>query len=294
MPSEELLRRLEALNGGPLRDPPPVVTPEPDVTEINPTEVRVASGRPIPAGRLPRVQGSAVSLAEAVPGEERLFGNGMRHYYVERLLSDHADWCADLGRDVSASLPGIRSGRTRRNQAPPAPEEVVFVDVETLGLDMQSPIFLVGLAAIGADGCMVCRQILAREPDEEHAMLAAAASLISAAQLLVTFNGRGYDMPLIRSRADYYGVSLKEPAAHIDMLLEARRRYARKLPNCRLQTLEARVCGRTRTDDVPSNRIPGVYRQFVKTGNAALLQKVIHHNLLDLATTAELFTLFFG
>ena len=78
------------------------------------------------------------------------------------------------------------------------------------------------------------------------------------------------------------------------MLLEARRRYSRKLPNCRLQTLEARVCGRTREDDVPSSRIPGVYRQYVKTGDASKLQKIVHHNLLDLATTAELFTLFFG
>jgi uncharacterized protein YprB with RNaseH-like and TPR domain len=67
--------------------------------------------------------------------------------------------------------------------------------------------------------------------------------------------------------------------------------YGRRVPNCRLQTLESVVLGRERTGDVPGSRIPTVYREFLKTGLAGELAEAVKHNLLDLVSTAELFTL---
>lgn len=296
MPSDDLLRRLEALNGGPLSEPPPVIAATPQLAS-GPSIVSVAVSEPRPGKRRSQPRSGAkthLSLTDAVEGEERRISDELRYFHMERLLQDCADWCSELGQGICAALPGVRSGRTRRGLSQPKPHEVLFFDVETMGLDTQSAIFLFGLLAIDENGRAYCRQLLARTLEEERAALTVAAEALAESKLLVSFNGRSFDLPLLRNRSDHFGLSVQEPPAHVDILLEARKRYSRKLANCRLQTLEERVCGRTREDDVPSKRIPGVYRQWMKTGDATQLQKVIHHNLLDLATTAELFTLFFG
>jgi uncharacterized protein YprB with RNaseH-like and TPR domain len=295
MPSEELLRRLEALNGGPLRE---AITVEGSLDAVVEPQAEagvavVKTARRSLTSRSTRAAGAVISLHDAVPGEERFAGGERPYYHVERMLTEQLDWACGMAENLCAAIPGVRSGRTRRNQAVPQPQELMFVDLETLGLNGQSPIFLVGMVGLDADGRVYCRQLLAREPEEERAAIAIAAQALESVRLLVSYNGRGYDLPLLRSRAAHFGIAIPEPAAHVDMLLEAKRRYGRKLTNCRLQTLEEHVCGRCREDDVPSNRIPGVYRRFVKTGDATQLRRVIHHNLLDLATTAELFTLFF-
>jgi uncharacterized protein len=170
------------------------------------------------------------------------------------------------------------------------PAQALFVDLETLGLGSE-PLFLIGVLAY-LDGTMLCHQFLARNLDEEAAAIEAFASMARKARLVVTFNGTTFDLPFLRRRAEGHGVRLRLPRAHVDVLREARGRYRRSLPNCRLQTLEDHVCGRKRSGDVPSAEIPRVYREFVRTGNAAAMAIVAQHNLLDLATTAELFVRF--
>jgi uncharacterized protein YprB with RNaseH-like and TPR domain len=75
---------------------------------------------------------------------------------------------------------------------------------------------------------------------------------------------------------------------HLDLLPNARMKYRRVLPNCRLQTLEQAVCRRTRYGDTPGHLIPQLYHDFVRTGNPAPLEGIFHHNALDLITMAEL------
>jgi hypothetical protein len=110
----------------------------------------------------------------------------------------------------------------------------------------------------------------------------------------VTFNGKGFDVPVLLARAAAHRIELPRLPAHLDVLVEARQRYRHRVPNCRLQTLEERLCGRTRTGDIPGAQIPHVYREFVRTGDADRLAVVAQHNLLDLATTAELLTRLWG
>jgi len=135
---------------------------------------------------------------------------------------------------------------------------------------------------------------MAREPDEEQDVLGAFSDVLRNCDLLVTFNGASFDVPLVRARAKAHRVDIDCWPPHVDVLLEARRRYRTSLPNCRLQTLEARICGRNRVGDVPGAQIPGVYREFVVTGDARGVAAIARHNVLDLATTAELFGRFWG
>jgi hypothetical protein len=85
---------------------------------------------------------------------------------------------------------------------------------------------------------------------------------------------------------------------HVDLLPESRRRWRREVPNCRLQTLEALVCGRRRQGDIAGWDIPAAYHEFVRARQAddavrlrrslRTIQSILHHNAPDLLTMAEL------
>ena len=156
-----------------------------------------------------------------------------------------------------------------------------------------TPIFLVGTMECSGDG-FVFRQYFARDYSEEISILAAASERMKKAGVLVTFNGKSFDEPYLRSRAVATGVKMRSPRTHIDLLHEARRKYKPDLPNCRLQTLEQMVCGRCREEDIPSSEIPSAYHDFVRTGNANKIKLILQHNLYDLLTMADLMARMWG
>jgi uncharacterized protein YprB with RNaseH-like and TPR domain len=162
----------------------------------------------------------------------------------------------------------------------------VFLDIETTGL-ADTPLFLIGLMECNRDGFHF-RQYFARHCCEESGVIIAASQRLEQASILFTFNGASFDIPHIRRRAAVSQVEFSEPRVHIDLLLEARLRYARDLPNCRLQTLEQMICGRFREDDLPSAQIPGAYYEFLETGNPSHIVRILRHNLYDLLTMADL------
>jgi uncharacterized protein YprB with RNaseH-like and TPR domain len=174
---------------------------------------------------------------------------------------------------------------------------VFYLDIETCGF-IGVPLFLVGVMNYEGDS-LVVRQLLARNYSEERALLAGLWDLLAGADVVVTFNGKSFDMPTIIDRTIVSGIfKYREPAFHVDLLHEARRRWKRVLPNCRLQTLEMLVCGRRRSGDIPSEQIPGVYHDFVNSMEAGdalhrarcvgQMRAILHHNMLDLVTMAEL------
>jgi uncharacterized protein YprB with RNaseH-like and TPR domain len=75
---------------------------------------------------------------------------------------------------------------------------------------------------------------------------------------------------------------------HVDLLHLARRRWRRELPDCKLQTLEQRICGRTRIDDMPGKQIPAAYHQFIRTGFEREMDGILLHNAIDLVTMLDL------
>ena len=164
-------------------------------------------------------------------------------------------------------------------------ENALFLDLETGGFS-SSPVFMAGtMHWTGED--FVLRQYFARHYGEESALLRALAGEMRGFAFLVTFNGKSYDAPFLRDRARVHGVPLRLPERHIDLLHPSRRRWRRRLANCRLQTLELYVCHRRRCGDVPSEEVPGLYHDFVRRGDPYRLIPVFHHNLLDVITMHE-------
>ncbi len=167
-------------------------------------------------------------------------------------------------------------------------EDLVVLDLETTGF-WGCPIFLVGLLLVDG-GEFVSLQILARDYPEEPPMLAAAAEILAGRGLLVTFNGKSYDVPCLRDRCVVHRVEpVADTLAHVDILHPARRRWGGELPDCRLQTLEKSIVGLHRTGDVPSAEIPGVYHAFTAAGDPEPLLPVLHHGRIDVLTTARVF-----
>jgi uncharacterized protein YprB with RNaseH-like and TPR domain len=107
--------------------------------------------------------------------------------------------------------------------------------------------------------------------------------------VLVTFNGKSFDMNMLRQRSAFHGVEMPGRLAHhLDLLHESRKRWRSSVPNCRLQTLEQYLCGRRRVGDIPGAMIGEAYHSFVRSGDARPIGAIVHHNLLDLLTMGEL------
>jgi uncharacterized protein len=132
---------------------------------------------------------------------------------------------------------------------------------------------------------------LARNYAEEHAVLVSFWQRAAEHRVLVTFNGKSFDWPMLVDRSArhlMFRQARRPELLHVDLLHHSRRRWRRQLPNCRLQTLERHICGRGRAGDIPGERIPAAYHQFVRTGFPRDMDAILLHNAVDLVTLLDL------
>ena len=130
-----------------------------------------------------------------------------------------------------------------------------------------------------------------RNPAEERAQLHLVEEALGRCTGIVSFNGRGFDMPLIHNRFVLAGMPLPLAGApHLDLLPPARRLWKARWGSCSLGNLERNVLGFQRTaEDVPGYLIPDIYRQYYLTGVATeMLAHVFYHNLEDITSMVVL------
>ena len=185
------------------------------------------------------------------------------------------------------------------------PRGALYLDLETCGF-AGSMIFLVGLVWWD-EGQLWLDQLLARNYAEERAMLATLWQIAAPLEVLVTFNGKSFDWPMVKDRSTLHRLSRGlQPAGdlpssessgrdsstrdllHCDLLHHARRRWRGRLSDCRLQTLERAICRRHRSGDVPGALVPAVYHAYVRSGDLRMIEPVLHHNALDLVTLVQI------
>jgi hypothetical protein len=162
------------------------------------------------------------------------------------------------------------------------------LDTETTGLagGTGTCAFLVGVGAI-EDGGFRVRLFFMRDYDEEAAMLAGLAEFLRWYDVLVTYNGKAYDGPLLETR---YRLARKpfplERMFHLDLLHGARQLWKLRLQNCRLMELESEILGVLREGDLPGELIPYYYFEYLRTRQAFRLVPLFHHNVMDIVSLA--------
>jgi hypothetical protein len=215
----------------------------------------------------------AVLLADTIGGE--VVGEGL----------DAVIRCEPL----TVVLPVDREALARLPGQPPPDAPLVCLDTETTGLATAAGTmaFLVGLGWWEGDRFRQTQLVLPDQPNEP-AMLALIETFIPASSWLVTYNGRGFDWPLLTTR---YRMARRAPPAHVghlDLLPFVRRVFRHRMLDARLKTVETELLGVERHEDVEGWQIPGRYLDFLRIGLVEPLVEVIRHNREDVRSLARL------
>ena len=110
--------------------------------------------------------------------------------------------------------------------------------------------------------------------------------------MLVTFNGKAFDLPLLRTRAVLNRVAPLAERPHLDLLHVARRLHKHRLASCSLQTLESLILGRERVGDVAGADIAAIYHHYLRSGDEGSLNPIVEHNALDVISMFALVGLY--
>jgi uncharacterized protein YprB with RNaseH-like and TPR domain len=226
-------------------------------------------------------------IEEIVSGQviETPFG---AHFETERLYERHrrhgSVGIADLADLPESLLAALSEGAIAQSH----PTRWAFLDTETTGLagGTGTYAFLIGVGSIDDAGFRV-RQFFMRDYGEEPSLLASLAGYLARFDVLITYNGKAFDQPLLETR--YRMVRARTPFArmeHLDLLFGARRLWKLRLESCRLVDLENQVLGVERHGDLPGEMIPYYYFEYLRMRQAFRLVPVFHHNAMDIVSLA--------
>jgi uncharacterized protein len=234
-------------------------------------------------------------LAQLLGAEARRNRYG-EHLFLREWFATPEMCMPDL-RALSLLLPQNTPSESTLLESVADPEQWLFLDTETTGLagGTGTYAFLVGLAWWDAGGLQV-EQFFMRDLDEEHSLLLELSSRMKERPVLVTFNGKSFDWPLLETRYRMTrAISPRTPLAHLDLLHPARQLWRLRLGSVRLKELEQYVLandrgglGWSRRDDIDSALIPQMYFDYLRGGPAEPLCGVFRHNQMDLRGLAAL------
>jgi uncharacterized protein YprB with RNaseH-like and TPR domain len=255
---------------------------------LKPTRAKASNS---PALRVPEAEDSLSCLVGAAVATNH-YGEhvSVRNWFSSPEFAEPADLTLEL---LSRTRDAAISKRTRAALADPA--RWLFLDTETTGLagGTGTHAFLVGLAWWDSGG-LQAEQLFMRDFAEEHSILHELAARLAERPVLVTFNGKSFDWPLLETRFTMTrAISTPRLAAHLDLLHPARALWKLRLGSVRLVELERHVLdapklGWHREDDVVSAMIPQHYFDYLRGGPADPLAAVVRHNQMDLRGLAAL------
>jgi uncharacterized protein YprB with RNaseH-like and TPR domain len=238
-----------------------------------------------PPRKLP--QPSRVFIEQLMTGEVVHTPHG-EHFETERLWERHRrhgsvdiSALAELPDDL---LEQLSAGAIAQSH----PAKWAFLDTETTGLagGAGTYAFLVGVGSIEPSGFRL-RQFFMRDYGEEASQLFRLAEYLARFDVLITYNGKSYDQPLLETR--FRMARARHPfdrMEHLDLLFGARRLWKLRLESCRLVDLENRILGVERQGDLPGEMIPYTYFEFLRTQEAFRVVPIFHHNAIDILSLA--------
>ena len=167
----------------------------------------------------------------------------------------------------------------------------IFFDTETTGLSggTGTYAFMVGAGRIEGDE-FILAQFFLRDPSDESAMLETLAEFFAYGEVLVSYNGKSFDAPLLKTRYALHGMPLPfAEYAHLDLLHLARRLWRDRLASRTLQSIEKHILGVERTsEEVPGYEIPYLYFDYLQDKDATPMKGVFYHNEIDILSLVAL------
>jgi uncharacterized protein len=239
-----------------------------------------------PAASPPRARATIEDLLEgAIEETER----GRLLVVRRRFPVDHRHGAQSLLAARDAASPALAL-LARAGAAPTEGRRLLYLDTETTGLagGTGTYAFLVGVGFFDGDDFEV-RQFFMRDLDEEPALLCALETMFRRFDGFVTYNGGGFDLPLLETRfvlgrRRFPG----EEVFHVDLLGAARRLWSARLADCRLGTVEQHALRFAREHDLPGALIPTVYFEYLRRKQPHALPRVFEHNRHDILSLAAL------
>lgn len=173
-------------------------------------------------------------------------------------------------------------------------EDMLFLDLETSGLGRSGTLaFLIGLGYYEEEHFVV-EQIFLPDPDAEENSFDRLRELLESRSIILSFNGKSFDIPVLESRLLYHHIWLNlREIAHLDVLHLARRMWKRRLSSCALENIEYYILDHPRCPetDIPGAQVPQAYQDFLYSGETELLRRIFAHNHDDILYLAILFAL---
>lgn len=247
---------------------------------------RLARLRGAGRARTPRARAARIgdgALAERLGG--RVVSGGL--IAVEQTLPlDTRHGRARLDGDLAPALHLFAAAGAPAS--PCAARDALFMDTETTGLSggTGTLVFLLGLARRSANA-LELTQLFLTGFEGEPAMLETAARFAAQARVLVTYNGKSFDQPLLCARYRLLGrADPFAPLAHVDLLHATRRAFGKRWRECSLRTLERHLLAFQREGDIASAEVPAAWVRWMRHGETADLIRVLRHNRWDLVSLA--------
>lgn len=169
--------------------------------------------------------------------------------------------------------------------------DLFFFDTETTGLGggTGNTIFLLGHARVKDDKVILTQHFLPN-PGAEIALYQSFLSSVDYTTL-VTYNGKSFDWPQVKTRHTLIRDSLPKlpDFGHFDLYHAARRLWKNKLESVRLSNVEKHVLDITREDDVPGYLAPILYFDYVENKLPDGIFGVMKHNEIDILSLITLY-----
>ena len=165
--------------------------------------------------------------------------------------------------------------------------DFIFIDIETLGL-RGYPLFLIGIAYFDKQK-LIIEQILARDMDEEASVLAYLNEKLKKKKVICSFNGKSFDIQVIKDRMGYYSIEGYFNHPHFDIYHFSKKAFQDKLTDFNLISIENIIFNVKRKDHIPSFLVPKYYKEYLKTKNIGFLVPIIEHNKQDIISTVNIF-----
>jgi uncharacterized protein YprB with RNaseH-like and TPR domain len=254
------------------------------------------------ADRLRTLQHQVGRPAVVRPDESNDIAGTLRRMLGTRrgTTTRRAPLAAPVGREIGKGLQLVEhafawNGPTHFHMpwGDPSPiecERLVCFDTETTGLagGVGTKAFMIG-ASHWESGQLRVRQLYLTALVGEREMLRLFRSWLAPDTVLISYNGRSYDAPLLKGRFRLHGPTHPfDDLRHVDLLHPVRRAHRGHWANCRLQTVERELLGIVREDDLPGSEAPAAWLSFLRGESSTNLARVAEHNRQDVMTLATL------